>query len=61
MITVTNKVKEYTYDDCEEYLIIKSHWNSSDKIVLQIGSDDRVYYAKDLIAAIENAKNVARY
>jgi hypothetical protein len=61
MITVINEIKDYTYNDEEGVIIIKSHWNSSDKVVLQIGSSERVFFAKDLLAAIENSKNVARY
>jgi hypothetical protein len=61
MITVINEVKEYTYSGDGNTLIIKSHWNSNDKVILCIDSDEKVFYAKDLIAAIENARNVARY
>lgn len=61
MIKVINEIKEYTYDETQDTIKIASHWNSSDKIVLIIGSDERVFYAKDLIAAIENARNTARY
>ena len=61
MITVINEIKEHNYSDNGCTLIIKSHWNSSDKVVIEIGSNERVFFAKDLLAAIENAKNVARY
>lgn len=61
MIKVINEVREYTYDETQDNIKIVSHWNSPDKIVLVIGSDERVFYAKDLIAAIENARNTARY
>jgi len=61
MITVINEVKDYTFFESGRIIKIKSHWNSSDKVVIQLDSDEYVVFAKDLIAAIENARNVARY
>lgn len=61
-IDVESKVRVYEVDGKETKLdkpIIKvlSHWNWTDRIVLEI--DDKKYCVleKDLLRAIENAKN----
>lgn len=63
MIKVINTVKVYEYagkESCPEppSLIVKSHWNRSDFVVLSFPSCPESTVLKcDLIAAIENAAN----
>lgn len=43
-----------------ERLEIKSHWNSSDRVVLCYGDVKITVIASDLLAAIANAQNKGR-
>ena len=63
MIDVKSAIREYP-DNADEYdtLYVSNHWNYSDRVILQINNEKpRIFMAKDLIAAIENARNTARY
>lgn len=68
MIKVINKVdilevngKKDPPHDSIETLTVESHWNSSNLVTLAVGSMKIAVTAKDLIAAIANATNVARF
>ena len=68
MIKVTNEIKIYEIDDQElksisnaQPLIVKSHWNNDNVVVLEIGGVKYTVVAKDLKAAIDNATNIARF
>lgn len=53
-----NKVKEYDAEtDNPTELIIKNHWNFSDRVVLEIGGKSYVFIADHLRKAIINAVN----
>lgn len=58
-IDVFNKVREYPDDDKEySILTIKNHWNDRKKVVLQVNNDEEmIFYADDIIQAIQNAMN----
>jgi len=40
-------------DAAAKDLVVRSHWNMDDRVVLAIGGKERVYIAADLIHAIE--------
>jgi hypothetical protein len=64
MIKVTCEIKVYEIDhsnDPDEKVIVKSHWNEPSKVVLTVGSYERVVAAEDLIAAIKNCTNTKRF
>ena len=67
MIKVYNEIKIYEVDEVElksitdvQPLIVKSHWNNSAVVVLEINGTKYTVVAKDLKAAIDNATNTAR-
>lgn len=71
MIKVTNRVSIYEKEGrqvnfTDNYLEIRSHWNDSDRVVIVYQASDGqtidiTVIAKDLLAAIVNAKNTARW
>lgn len=58
-IESTNKVREYPDETSKAFhtLIVREHWNSSDKIVLELDGKSYTFLAKDIKKAIENAQN----
>jgi len=67
MIKVSNKVpiyevngKEVNYID-ESKLVVESHWNENDKVVLKFGRRNITVVARDLTSAIDNATNTRRF
>jgi hypothetical protein len=67
MIRVNNKVKVYEQDNVQlpvnenVELVVESHWNRDDCVVLIVDGKKYTVIGKDLHAAIINAKNCARY
>lgn len=71
MIKVTNRVGIYEKEGrqvnfTDNHLEIRSHWNDSDRVVIVYQTPDGqvidiTVIAKDLLAAIVNAKNTARW
>lgn len=66
MIKVENTVQIYEKDGKEtkhgeHHLIVKSHWNYNDRVVLEFGEQNITVTEKDLLAAIKNATNIARF
>lgn len=41
-------------------LVVRSHWNRNETVMLRIGDEEVFVAAKDLRAAIDNATNVPR-
>lgn len=55
-IKVTNEVP--TYDEpAKKNVLVSSHWNYSDRVVLEVGNQKVTVIAADLEAAIRNATN----
>jgi hypothetical protein len=56
-IAVRCEVDEYPDEigSDREPLVVKNHWNLSDRVVLMIGGKERIFIAADLISAIEKA------
>ena len=42
-------------------IVVSSHWNHNDWVVLKVGKREFAVDADDFRAAIENATNVSRY
>ena len=72
MIKVSNYLKVYEFEDKEvpignsHIFSIRSHWNSNDRVVVEVGEENGqirnfTLLAKDLIAAINNATNTAKW
>ena len=70
MIDVLSKIKVYEINGTEmkglktdrPCLKVLSHWNRSEFITIQLNDEEKItVLAKELIAAIENAKNTARF
>lgn len=64
MINIKCEVKVYEREysnDPEEKVIVESHWNEPDKVVIYINGIGRVVVASDLIIAIKNATNTNRF
>jgi hypothetical protein len=66
MIEVQNKVPVYEVDGKDVAISgpkihVLSHWNSGDRVVLQIGERTWTVIAADLEAAIKNATNTRRF
>lgn len=61
MIKVTNELP--TYDEpAKTDVRVHSHWNEPSKVVIEFnGGEKRTVVASELIAAIKNATNTARY
>ena len=57
-ISVSCDVREYPDED-KPYstLIVRSHWNYSDRVVMRIGGTEYIFLADDLIRAVNNARN----
>jgi hypothetical protein len=66
MINVESKVKVYEKDGKDTAigddtaLVVRSHWNRDEYVVLDFGDKKWTMLAKDLEAAIRNATNSAR-
>ena len=59
MIKVTNEVS--TYDDPAKASIrVYSHWNDSDRVVIEINDYKVTVLAEEMKAAIDNAVNTKR-
>ena len=66
MIKVDNEVNIYEDHGQEvplgnKRLHVESHWNRNEMVVLTIGEERVTVSAKDLEAAIANARNSARF
>ena len=65
MITVQNKVPIYEINGKESlndiFFNVSSHWNSDKLVVLTLDSQTIVVKATDLIAAVNNSINNARF
>ena len=63
MIQVRNEVKSYDekVDAEEEPVVVENHWNQDSLVALTIGGRKVYVVAKDLLAAIHNATNTARF
>jgi hypothetical protein len=68
MIEVTNKVHAYEVDgapakvgDDGASVEVKSHWNETGMVVLVVGGKRMKVRASDLLAAVNNAINTARF
>ena len=67
MIQVKSELKTYegANGNSDAKVLVKSHWNNSKLIVLEIHAADEALQVtvseSDLIAAVQNAVNVSRY
>lgn len=65
MITVQNTIKIYENggkEENEKSIIVHSHWNRNEMVDIEFpGFNKLTVCAKDLIAAINNATNTARF
>ena len=60
MIKVTCKVESYD-EPAKSSITVNSHWYDSDKVEITVGEEIRTVLARDLIAAINNCTNIARF
>ncbi len=57
-IKVESAVKIYEDDEpSDKKIIVSSHWNDNDFVVIKIGKKSATVIASDMIAAIKNAQN----
>ena len=67
MIKVENKINLYEVNGVEvnvvpePTVIVSSHWNDHKMIVIDTGNNKITVKASDLLAAIANATNTARF
>lgn len=66
MIKVESELKVYEIEGLDvtidgRTLKVLSHWNSHDRVVLEIEGKKHTVVARDLLAAISNATNTARF
>ena len=72
MIGVSNSLHVYEFEGKETIVgnshifVIRSHWNNNDRVVIEIGEENGqiksfTLLAKDLVAAIKNAENTAKW
>lgn len=67
MIKVENKIELYEIDGNKTKavpaptIIVHSHWNDNNMIILDTGNNKITVKASDLIAAIANATNTSRF
>lgn len=66
MIKVSSAVRIYETNgdeatDSDKHLHVESHWNRTEMVILSIDNLRITVSAKDLEAAIANAKNSARF
>lgn len=60
MIKVTNEIS--TYDEpATQSVRVHSHWNDSDRVVLELGGQKVTVLARELKAATDNATNTKRH
>lgn len=57
-VSVRVEVREYPDGDQPHHtLVVRNHWNTTDRVVLEIGGKEYVFIAKHLRLAIDNATN----
>ena len=64
MIEVINRVNTYADEGFKSKIkdiTVTSHWNCEDRVVLEVGSEVVSVLVKDLLAAIRNSSNSARF
>jgi hypothetical protein len=60
LIKVTCRVE--TYDEpAKSSITVNSHWNDNDMVEIIIGEEKRTVLKKDLIAAVQNCTNTAKF
>jgi len=59
-IKVTNQVNSYD-TPAKASMRVLSHWNDNNMVVLVVDEKEITVSAKDIIAAINNATNTARF
>lgn len=59
-VSVKCEVRTYEHDKNSHSdgvkVVVESHWNSSELVVLTIGGERRTVVGSDLVAAIENCR-----
>ena len=60
MIKVTCRVEERS-DKVKESILINNHWNDKNKIEIEINGERHTFLGNELIEAIKNCMNTARY
>ena len=60
MIKVTCKVEAYD-EPAKSSITVNNHWYDNEKVEIIIGEEKRTVLARDLIAAINNCTNIARF
>jgi hypothetical protein len=60
LIKVTCKVEAYD-EPAKSSITVHSHWYDSSKVEIVIGEEIRTVLARDLIAAVNNCTNTARF
>lgn len=59
-VSVKCEVKTYDHEENSHAegvkVVVESHWNSSELVVLTIGGERRTVVGSDLVAAIENCQ-----
>lgn len=63
---VTTEIRVYEINEVdtgteEVSILIESHWNLTDRVILRIGNTNYTVIAEDLIMAIKNAQNHKKY
>ena len=64
MIKSVNEITTYPevkISGKDEKIYVENHWNDSAKVLLKCGEKEYIILAKDLLAAIANATNTARF
>lgn len=68
MIDVTNEIHVYEVDrkpmkrgDAGATIEVKSHWNETGMVVFVVDGKQMKVRAEDVLAAVKNATNTARY
>ena len=68
MLKIKNEIECYEKDGAEiqagqdsPILIVESHWNRADFVVVKFGKTELTVAADELMAAIKNAINTARW
>ena len=60
MIKVTCRADAYD-EPAKSSITVNSHWHDNDKVEIIIGEEKRTVLARDLIAAVNNCTNIARF
>jgi len=61
MIKVTCRVETYNEPNDAPSVIVNSHWNENKKVTLEIDGKKFTVVASDMIEAIKNCTNTARF